>query len=312
MYKVVYAKINYMIFKFKKINCPICELSELQKIGLRGGKYQRSNLGIETTIVRCKNCSLIFPNPFPYPKDLNQIYNDEKTYFEGKGSWEIHKNNMKPIIKKFIDKIKINNISNNIKILDVGSGRGEFIGACNDFENINAIGTEVSDEFTRFAKNKEIILLKKDLNELINENKLFDGICLQAVIEHVHNPDQIIKEISQLIKKNGILYIDCPREPNLLSVIGNMYNKITFNKGVYNLQPTWTPFHVFGFNPRSLEILLKKYGFKIEEKLIWANPLVKPSNKISDKVKCFLATQINKLANLLKFSSNMCIWAIKK
>ena len=299
-------KIN---FNFEKINCPICVNSSLNKIGLRGGKYQRFGLGVETTIVKCKTCSLIFPNPFPFPKNLNEIYVNEEEYFSEKKSWDdLIEINYKPLVKKFIERI---NLQRPISILDVGSGRGEFIAASKDFKEVKSTGIEVSDGFIEFAKKKGIHLYKKELKELVNENIYFDGVCLNGVIEHVHDPNKLIEEASNLLKRNGVIYIDCSNEPHLLSIIGNIYNKITLNKGVFNLQPTWIPFHVFGFNPKSLKILLKKHGLKIEETLIWANPKIKSSNSFNDKIKCGIATQINKIANITRLASNMFVWARK-
>ena len=308
---IIQKNISDLPFEFKTIECPICLHSSLKKIGLRGGKYQRFNLGIETTIVKCMKCSLYFPNPFPFPNNTSDLYSKEKDFFLEK-TWEIRKNKMKPLVLKFIKKINLSKIDEPISILDVGAGRGEFIAACNEFKNLNALGIEVSDNFIESAKKKNVKLYKKQLSDLIKENKTFFGVCLQGVIEHTHDPDKIIKEISLLIKKDGVLYVDCPREPNLLSIIGNFYNRITFNKGVYNLQPTWPPYHVFGFNPKSLNILFKKYGFEIEEKLFWANPYVKPKKEFTSKIICMIATQINKLANILGLASNMCFWVIKK
>ena len=149
-------KIN---FNFVKINCPICVNSSLKINGLRGGKYQRFGLGVETTIVKCKTCSLIFPNPFPFPKNLNEIYVNEEEYFSGNKSWDHHKENNKLIIKKFIKKI---NLQKPISILDIGSGRGEFIAACKDFKEVESIGIEVSDEFIKFAKKKECTYIRKN------------------------------------------------------------------------------------------------------------------------------------------------------
>ncbi|MDB2349350.1 class I SAM-dependent methyltransferase [Alphaproteobacteria bacterium] len=301
----------YMKFNLKKIKCPTCEESTLKYLGLRGGKYQRLKLGIETKIVQCVKCSLIFPNPFPFANNLDEVYNDHSTYFENKSEWHIHKEKMRHIVDKFIEKIEMS-INKKIHMLDVGAGRGEFVSACNDSKQINALGIEISTNFIQYAKKQKVNLSNKSLENLIENGYNFDGICLQAVIEHVHDPDEIIKNISKLLRKDGILYIDCPQEPNLLTIIGNFFNKLTLKKGVYNLQPTWEPYHVYGFNIKSLSKLLNKYDLKIIEKLIWADPYVKPLSKSFFEItKCYLATKINQVSNFIGLASNMCVWVKK-
>ena len=72
-------------FTFKlNANCPCCDHSQHKFMGMRGGKYQREGLGIETKIFQCLNCSVVFPNPFPIPESLESIYGDPDEYFSGK------------------------------------------------------------------------------------------------------------------------------------------------------------------------------------------------------------------------------------
>ena len=54
---------------------------------MRGGKFQRESLGIESKIVQCLSCSLLYPNPFPIPESLESIYGDPDEYFSGKEEW---------------------------------------------------------------------------------------------------------------------------------------------------------------------------------------------------------------------------------
>ena len=72
---------------------------------MRGGKYQREGKGIETRIVRCSNCSLIFPNPFPIPETLESIYGDPDEYFSNKADWAIRSKHCEKIVRKFISEI---------------------------------------------------------------------------------------------------------------------------------------------------------------------------------------------------------------
>ena len=58
-------------------------------------------------------------------------------------------------------------------------------------------------------------------------------------------------------------------------------------EAVYNLQPTWPPFHVFGFNPKALGVLLEKHGFRIESLRVHASTQIRSSGGLKDTVICY-------------------------
>jgi len=290
-------------------SCPVCLNDEFQFIGMRGGKFQRESLGVESKIVQCLNCSLLYPNPFPIPESLESLYGDTNDYFSKKESWEFRSKTYESLIKEFINRINFNN--KKIELLDVGAGRGEFCQAALSFPEINCTGIEVSDGSIKYAEEKGIKLYKKSLSDLIIEGKKFDGIALNAVLAHVHEPGKLIEEASKLLNTGGIIYIDTPNEPNLLTILGNFLNKITFNKAVYNLNPTWQPYCVFGFNPKALRILLKLNRINIEEILIYGDPIIPSSGGLKDKIKATMGTLVQKIANRVSLGTNMYVWARK-
>ena len=290
-------------------SCPVCNEDEFRYIGMRGGKFQRESLGIESKIIQCLSCSLLYPNPFPIPDSLESLYGDTNDYFSKKESWEFRSKAYESLIREFIDRISYKD--KNIELLDIGSGRGEFCQAALSFPEINCTGIEVSDGSIKYAEEKGIKLHKKSLSDLIYEGKKFDGISLNAVLAHVHEPRKLIEEASKLLNNGGVIYIDTPNEPNLLTILGNSFNKLTFNKAVYNLNPTWQPYCVFGFNPKALRILLKANSINIEDMLIFGDPIVPSSGGLQDKIKAIIGTLVQKIANRISLGTNMYVWARK-
>jgi hypothetical protein len=111
-----------------------------------------------------------------------------------------------------------------------------------------------------------------------------------------------------LCKPRGLLYIDIPNEPNLLSRVAHAYNRARGKQTVINLSPTFSPYHVFGFNRRSLTTLLQKHGFQVLDLRIYSEPWVR-SKGGADAVKAFVARQVMRAANLTKTAGNMFVWA---
>lgn len=287
--------------------CPCCNSDQNKYLGMRGGKYQREGLGVESRIVQCLQCSVIYPNPFPIPESLESIYGDPDEYFSGKEEWYERSKSYEKLVKKFITIIN----KDKIELLDIGAGRGEFNKAALSFPQVTCTGLEVSEGSILFAKEHGVEIHNKLLIELINEGRTFDGICLNAVIEHVHEPAKFMSEVSMLLRRGGIIYIDCPNEPNLLTITGNFLNKILGKDDVYNLQPTWEPYHVFGFNPKALRLLLEKNNIEINEILIHGAPGIPFAGGVKDRIKVLVAMLIQRIANSISLGANMYVWGKK-
>ena len=121
-----------------------------------------------------------------------------------------------------------------------------------------------------------------------------------------------MSEVSSLLRPGGVLYIDVPREPNLLTILGNFSSKLVGSNAVYNLQPTWEPYHVFGFNPKSLKRLLDKNDIEISSIRIYGAPSIPRGKGLKDMIKVFIGINIQRLANKISLGSNMFIWAKRK
>ena len=121
----------------------------------------------------------------------------------------------------------------------------------------------------------------------------------------------MISEASMLLKQGGIIYIDTPNEPNLLTIIGNFFNRLFGKKNVYNLQPTWQPYCVFGFNPKALGILLDKNNIEINEILIHGALGIPLAGGIKDRIKVLIGILIQRVANLISLGTHMYVWGKK-
>ena len=83
-------------------------------------------------------------------------------------------------------------------LLDVGSGDGSFYSYCKKIS--------VQVEFT----DGSIDNIDFENDKLKFENEKFDFVLMNSVIEHLHNPINILNEIKRVLKKNGILILITP------------------------------------------------------------------------------------------------------
>ena len=77
-----------------------------------------------------------------------------------------------------------------------------------------------------------------DAHYLPLEDKFYDGVWIQAVLEHVVEPDKVVEEIYRVLKKGGVVYAETPfMQPvhegaydfNRYTVLGHRYLFKNFN-----------------------------------------------------------------------------------
>ena len=303
------APVTDSAFRMQLRDCPVCGIPANRVLGLRGGAYHRYHLGVATPIVQCERCELIFPNPFPYAVDVSDLYGDPAKYFAGVDEQE-KVDRYRPLVR---DGLKRSTVKKP-RILDVGSGRGELLRAARAEGVADVVGLELSHPMVEHSRDKHGLVVHKRTIEqyAVETDETFDIIFMNAVIEHVYEPDAMMAAARKLTRPGSLMYIDLPREPHLLSMIGNRLNRLRGSPAVFNLAPTFPPYHVFGFSPKTMRLLLDKHGFDMTDLLVWADPRIPTSNRWKDRLVSTVATQINRAANVLKLAANMCGWAVRR
>jgi len=158
-------------------------------------------------------------------------------------------------------------------VLDIGCGNGLLL---NELIKVNKANYYGVDVFTR--KNTTFAYKKSDITkELPFNNDTFTCVILGEVIEHVPNPDFVLKEIYRILKKDGYLIISTP---NLVS----WANRILI---LFGIQPFFTETssykklgrffsflgqgsdaqgHLKIFTYKSLDEILQMYKFKVQKR----------------------------------------------
>ena len=113
------------------------------------------------------------------------------------GDNEITKNNC----SKFL--YALSKINNTKRILVIGSGKpGEGTSKLWKDESFFKIGIDIYE-----SRHVDIIA---DAHYLPFADETFDGIWIQAVLEHVASPTVVVEEIHRVLVKNGIVYSEIP------------------------------------------------------------------------------------------------------
>lgn len=169
-------------------SCPICHDEKSIMFNLSNKNYQ---------LFFCGNCNNGFT--YPKPKNLSKYYTNH--YWISNGILGKIKN-----VSYFLFQLRrkkwITSLMSKGKILDVGSGTGNFSKSMPKTFNITNI-----DPFFKGSKTNKIVN-----TDLLNwkTNKRFDAIVFWESLEHVANPQDYLKKAAKLLKKNGLIFIECP------------------------------------------------------------------------------------------------------
>ena len=251
-------------------NCNMCgaPANEAKVLGKRmncsQGKSPAQKIGITTSILKCKSCNLIFPNPLPIPESINDHYNVPPKDYWVDEYFEVDEN----YFKYAIDQAKKLLPNGNIKSLDIGAGLGKSMIAMSR-AGFDCYGIEPSESFYSASLEKLKIPEDKLMNESIESAEFpenyFDFITFGAVLEHLYDPDQAINKAIQWLKKGGIIHIEVPSSDWLINSLINKFYKLKGLDYVANLSPMHPPYHIYEFSLQSFEENAKKNHFEIAD-----------------------------------------------
>ncbi|MDO8428058.1 MAG: class I SAM-dependent methyltransferase [Candidatus Diapherotrites archaeon] len=134
------------------------------------------------------------------------------------------------------------------KVLDVGCLSGtlnESIRAKIEEKELYGIDTELKKE-----QENEHYKIADAEKHIPFENNFFDCIVAGEVIEHLHIPENFVKECSRILKQNGQIIITTPNRNSLINRMFKSYH---------------APLHFTLFTKQELTELLQKHGLKIQK-----------------------------------------------
>lgn len=296
-------------YRWVRQDCPTCGKRPETRVGKRGGASHREGLGVECDIWRCGDCGLLFADPMPVPAGgLGQHYGmDADEYFEG------HDVNDKLESAAELVRQAEKLLGRKGKLLDVGTGRGEVVAAAQDA----GWAVEGVEPSTTFADHTEKLTGAKIWREAIEDSKIpdeeFDVVILAAVLEHLYNPDAVVAKIARVLKPGGLLFLDVPNEAGLFFRVGNLYQKMRGRDWCVNLSPTFSPFHIFGFSPRSLRRMLAKHGLEPKVWKVYAGTSMVPSDGgLRARIESAAGRMVTAVSNLGEMGTYIETWAVKK
>jgi ubiquinone/menaquinone biosynthesis C-methylase UbiE len=242
--------------------CPICNQLEFKVIGFpRSEAKVKKILRHNYQVVKCVNCGFYFINPSIdfSESDWQTLYDSD--YFPKLTKW--HYNQRRKARESRLDGFEAFTDHKINKFLDLGCGTGEMLIDARK-RNWEPYGIDITDHRISEAKDRSLIFFQGSLFEAKFPNDYFDCIYMDSVLEHVTEPIRYLNELNRILKKSGVLYIGIPNEDSLFNSFKKIILTIMGKKGeASRLQPFVTPYHIGGFNSKSLNTAITLSKFKI-------------------------------------------------
>ncbi len=216
------------------MNCGLCGSSTNTQLMTVGGHQ----------LVKCVECRLIYTADFE--KEATSY--SEKDYFVCKNQYVNRWEEFCVIFEPLLDKIV--RFKHKGTLLDVGAGVGTLLSVAAKHGFI-VKGVEVSGWASAFAREeKGLNVLAGTLENARLDTEAFDVVVINHVIEHVLEPQALLREVRRILKNDGLLVIGVPN-------IGSIMAGIQGNKWP-SLRPEE---HIWHFTPATLKRLATDAGF---------------------------------------------------
>ncbi len=211
-----------------------------------------TNTGEVFSVVKCRQCGLIYVNPRPSLGEMTKYYPaDYWAFIRLKGiKWRIKKR----ILDRELSAIK-KRLPAGAKILEIGTGSGEDLAYLRDIGGYIVEGSDVSEHAVNTGKKEFNLDLKQGAIEDLNYPEgFYDLVRLKFVISHVAGPMRFLKEVNRVLKSQGwvLMWV-----PNFES-----WSQKIFKSRWLGGEP---PRHLYDFSGQTISNYLEKTGFEIIE-----------------------------------------------
>jgi 2-polyprenyl-3-methyl-5-hydroxy-6-metoxy-1,4-benzoquinol methylase len=224
--------------------CKICGGDELRIVAIKGRHSQ------DLTTAICTGCGLTHSHPIPSEAELKEYYR-EQYRSDYKSAYTPKRRHIVRYARNAAERINRLQqfVESGAKLVDVGSGSGEFIYAAK-LAGFDVMGVEPHEGYSEYTRNTfEVNVLTSRFQDADIEAESLDAVTLHHVLKHLQYPLTALVHISHWLKYGGLIMIDVPDIENTIHSPSTRFHYA----------------HIYNFNHATLQALLFKAGFDLVE-----------------------------------------------
>ncbi|KOX59920.1 methyltransferase type 11 [Streptomyces purpurogeneiscleroticus] len=162
--------------------------------------------------IACTQCGLIRTDPMPTPDELAEYYAtayraDYQLAFAG--GPPRHHLNRSAREAAFRAELLAPKLTSGARVLDFGSGSGEFLAAVRA-RGCEAVGVEPGRDYAAYARTHHGVEVLDHADDGRFEPGTFDVITTHHVMEHLRDPADVMERLARWLKPDGVLYAAVP------------------------------------------------------------------------------------------------------
>ncbi len=213
-------------------------------------------------VLRCPSCGFVYVTPRYSDDSIHTLYDEDYWRSDSpktKG-YASYADEAPLYLKTFRRRMRFvkRYLKPGARILDVGCAAGYFLRVANA-EGYDGYGVEVSAAIAREAREElgEDRVWVGMLDSLPDDERFqpgsFDLVTMWDVIEHVPDPQDLLRQARRLLKPSGHLILETQN-------VDSRFAK--------KLGPRWHHFkheeHIYHFNPATVKLVLEQAGFEVD------------------------------------------------
>jgi SAM-dependent methyltransferase len=207
---------------------------------------------VRTTLVRCRNCGLVYQNPRPAIEEMSRHYPPEYVSYAPnpvvrRTPWLLRRAYDYGVRKRVRT---VTRVADRGALLDVGCATGTFLLGMRRYTGLALTGVEISLHAAAVALAEGLDVRVGTLEEARFPDAAFDIVTLWDVFEHLHDPTGSLVEIARILKPGGGVVI---RVPNLDSWDARLFGRYWAGLDA--------PRHTYVFDLQNLRNMLGAAGF---------------------------------------------------
>jgi SAM-dependent methyltransferase len=265
------------IIQKKYHNCLCCN-NVLSSKNSKVKPYLRGRQLKIKEIVFCNKCSLAQAVRIPTEEELENFYNiDEENILETLSEEDLNKTKNPAKFDEILQMVfEYSGLSKKKadSFFDIGAGNGRLISHIQKFTNWNGYGIEPNPAKCRTMRELGINHVSGSFEKTCSQfnDGEFDLITQCQVLEHMMNPNSILKEIRRILSDDAVFYVEVPNctQDYFASRYSDHNGHLSF----------WTE--------KSLRQLLKQHGFEVITIGSWGSLIPDPlslKNRLKRSVK---------------------------
>jgi ubiquinone/menaquinone biosynthesis C-methylase UbiE len=221
---------------------------------------------------------------------MKTISTHSKAYASGstKSAEQLHKNVppdwyfksiKRNLLQRWWHKSRFNEVAavtekdTNAKILDIGCADGMFTNViyqksqAKEIIAIDVLESSVEWAKKHWGKNKHLVFKVGNAHELNFKDNTFDAAYALEVLEHVHEPITVLREVKRVLKPGGYAVFLVPSDNMLFNIVWFFVRKFWWAK-------IWDDTHIQTYRNNYLVKVSEHAGFEIEvDKKFWLGML---------------------------------------